>query len=177
MASFCIRVMCVMPPLLQVGFGSGFKCNSAVWKAVRNIHDTEHVEWMHMKNGNLERCWNYVQVQLAASAPLHSPGDVFMYAHYCMVWMQTCVVPAEVMESMIWVPSLALLFTLLRCKVQALSCVRRIAQENVSPSSKYSNKHGQVAAEKESHAHTNGHAEAKPAVQAPVTRSKLRAQH
>ena len=38
------------------------KCNSAVWKAMRNIHDTEHVEWMHMKNGNLERCWNYVQV-------------------------------------------------------------------------------------------------------------------
>ena len=57
-------------PLLQVGFGSGFKCNSAVWKAVRNIHDTEHVEWMHMKNGNLERCWNYVQVLLAASAAL-----------------------------------------------------------------------------------------------------------
>ena len=55
-------------PLLQVGFGSGFKCNSAVWKAVRNIHDTEHVEWMHMKNGNLERCWNYVQVLLAARA-------------------------------------------------------------------------------------------------------------
>jgi len=50
--------------VLQVGFGSGFKCNSAVWKAVRNIHDTEHAEWMHMKNGNLERCWSYVQVWL-----------------------------------------------------------------------------------------------------------------
>lgn len=69
MGPFRIQVTCVMP-LLQVGFGSGFKCNSAVWKAVRNIHDTEHVEWMHMKNGNLERCWNYVQVQLAASALL-----------------------------------------------------------------------------------------------------------
>ena len=54
--------MTVGDAALQVGFGSGFKCNSAVWKAMRNIHDTEHVEWMHMKNGNLERCWNYVQV-------------------------------------------------------------------------------------------------------------------
>ena len=49
--------------MVQVGFGSGFKCNSAVWKAMRNIHDTEHAEWAHMKNGNLERCWNYVQVR------------------------------------------------------------------------------------------------------------------
>ena len=55
--------------VMQVGFGSGFKCNSAVWKAMRNIHDTEHVEWMHMKNGNLERCWNYVQVQPAPLLP------------------------------------------------------------------------------------------------------------
>ena len=34
----------------QVGFGSGFKCNSVVWKAIRNIHDTEHAEWAHMSN-------------------------------------------------------------------------------------------------------------------------------
>ncbi len=48
--------------VLQVGFGSGFKCNSAVWKAVRNIHDTEHNEWAHMEGSNLDRCWKYVQV-------------------------------------------------------------------------------------------------------------------
>ena len=48
--------------MLQVGFGSGFKCNSAVWKAVRNIHDTEHNEWAHMEGSNLDRCWKYVQV-------------------------------------------------------------------------------------------------------------------
>jgi hypothetical protein len=48
---------------VQVGFGSGFKCNSAVWKATRNIHDTRHVAWLHMKNGNLEKAWQYVQVR------------------------------------------------------------------------------------------------------------------
>ena len=48
----------------QVGFGSGFKCNSVVWKAIRNIHDTEHAEWAHMKNpANIDRCWNYIQVR------------------------------------------------------------------------------------------------------------------
>ena len=63
----------------QVGFGSGFKCNSVVWKAIRNIHDTEHAEWAHMSNpANADRCWNYIQVR--CSLPLHpskisgSPG-------------------------------------------------------------------------------------------------------
>lgn len=65
--SFPVSGNDICDAVLQVGFGSGFKCNSAVWKAMRNIHDTEHVEWMHMKNGNLERCWNYVQVHLSAS--------------------------------------------------------------------------------------------------------------
>lgn len=52
----CVAVM-------QVGFGSGFKCNSAVWKATRNIHDTRHAAWAHlMKPGNLEKAWQYVQV-------------------------------------------------------------------------------------------------------------------
>ena len=55
----------------QVGFGSGFKCNSAVWKAVRNIHDTEHSEWAHMEGSNLERCWKYVQVRNRATCQLH----------------------------------------------------------------------------------------------------------
>ena len=29
----------------QIGFGSGFKCNSAVWKALRTIN-TPHPAWM-----------------------------------------------------------------------------------------------------------------------------------
>ena len=49
-------------PFSQVGFGSGFKCNSAVWKATRRIHDQRHSAWAHMKGANLERCWRYVQV-------------------------------------------------------------------------------------------------------------------
>ncbi len=28
----------------QIAFGSGFKCNSAVWRALRTIHD-EHPAW------------------------------------------------------------------------------------------------------------------------------------
>ena len=52
----------------QVGFGSGFKCNSVVWKAIRNIHDTEHAEWAHMRNpANTDRCWNYIQVRCSLS--------------------------------------------------------------------------------------------------------------
>ena len=52
-----------------MGFGSGFKCNSVVWKAIRNIHDTEHAEWAHMSNpANTDRCWNYIQVR--CSLPL-----------------------------------------------------------------------------------------------------------
>ena len=33
---------------VQVGFGSGFKCNSLVWRALRDIHDTQHAAWAHM---------------------------------------------------------------------------------------------------------------------------------
>ena len=33
--------------LWQVGFGSGFKCNSAVWKALRNV-DSKHAAWKHL---------------------------------------------------------------------------------------------------------------------------------
>lgn len=29
----------------QIGFGSGFKCNSAVWRAMRNINE-QHVAWV-----------------------------------------------------------------------------------------------------------------------------------
>ena len=32
---------------LQVGFGSGFKCNSAVWRALRTIN-SQHESWKHL---------------------------------------------------------------------------------------------------------------------------------
>ena len=40
---------------LQVGFGSGFKCNSAVWKALRTIN-SQHDAWKHLsKNASTEQ--------------------------------------------------------------------------------------------------------------------------
>ena len=36
----------------QVGFGSGFKCNSAVWKALRPIKDGTHAAWTHMADAS-----------------------------------------------------------------------------------------------------------------------------
>lgn len=33
----------------QVAFGSGFKCNSAVWRALRPVHDTTHAAWKHVQ--------------------------------------------------------------------------------------------------------------------------------
>jgi len=35
---------------VQVGFGSGFKCNSAIWKALRPVRDV-HPAWAHQANG------------------------------------------------------------------------------------------------------------------------------
>lgn len=39
---------------MQVGFGSGFKCNSLVWRALRDIHDTKHAAWAHMATQNTQ---------------------------------------------------------------------------------------------------------------------------
>jgi 3-ketoacyl-CoA synthase len=36
----------------QVGFGSGFKCNSAVWRAMRPIH-SKHAAWDHLQPENV----------------------------------------------------------------------------------------------------------------------------
>ncbi len=60
----------------QVGFGSGFKCNSAVWKATRNIHDSRHAAWAHLKKaGNLEKAWQYVQVGATPVPQQMLPGQ------------------------------------------------------------------------------------------------------
>eukprot|EP00884_Botryococcus_braunii_P016499 jgi/Botrbrau1/3532/Bobra.341_2s0058.1 len=46
----------------QIGFGSGFKCNSAVWRAVRNIHDKDHLAWKHMEGpGQNLKVWEYLE--------------------------------------------------------------------------------------------------------------------
>ena len=34
----------------QVGFGSGFKCNSAVWRALRDVRDARHAAWVHIQD-------------------------------------------------------------------------------------------------------------------------------
>jgi hypothetical protein len=34
----------------KVGFGSGFKCNSAVWRALRDVKDTRHAAWRHIQD-------------------------------------------------------------------------------------------------------------------------------
>jgi hypothetical protein len=31
--------------VLQLSFGSGFKCAAGYWKALRNIHDVHHAAW------------------------------------------------------------------------------------------------------------------------------------
>jgi hypothetical protein len=46
-------------PTPQVGFGSGFKCNSVVWHALRPIADT-HSAWKHVK-GRENEAVEYLQ--------------------------------------------------------------------------------------------------------------------
>ena len=60
----------------QVGFGSGFKCNSAVWKARRAIRDGRHAAWAHMVNGNLECVWKYLEARSAQRNPIPYPACV-----------------------------------------------------------------------------------------------------
>jgi hypothetical protein len=42
------RVTPAGPAPLQIGFGSGFKCNSAVWRALRPIKEM-HNSWAHIQ--------------------------------------------------------------------------------------------------------------------------------
>lgn len=42
---------CLLAP--QIGFGSGFKCNSAVWRALRNVKQ-EHGAWKHVQGRESE---------------------------------------------------------------------------------------------------------------------------
>ena len=50
------RVFC-----LQVGFGSGFKVNSAVWRALKDIKDSRHVAWETVSQAQVETMWSDLQ--------------------------------------------------------------------------------------------------------------------
>ena len=42
----------------QVGFGSGFKSNSAVWKALRSFKDPSHKAWEHITLLDISDMWD-----------------------------------------------------------------------------------------------------------------------
>ena len=42
---------------LQLGFGSGFKVNSAVWVALRSFKDDRHEAWRHIGPEDTDRMW------------------------------------------------------------------------------------------------------------------------
>lgn len=54
----------------QVGFGSGFKCNSAVWRALRDVKDTRHAAWRHIQD---ESNLNAVPAYLASGGFSQGP--------------------------------------------------------------------------------------------------------
>lgn len=62
----------VAPQRLQVGFGSGFKCNSTVWRALRPIHNERHEAWAHMKTMTTAPMWE----SLKAPVPDKSDSKV-----------------------------------------------------------------------------------------------------
>lgn len=43
---------------VQVGFGSGFKSNSAVWKALRTFKDPAHKAWEHISLMDISDMWD-----------------------------------------------------------------------------------------------------------------------
>lgn len=42
----------------QAGFGSGFKQNSAVWKALRSFREPRHKAWAEVTNDQVEEMWS-----------------------------------------------------------------------------------------------------------------------
>ncbi len=46
---------------LQIGFGSGFKVNSAVWRALRDVKDDSHVAWEAVSPGQVHTMWSDLQ--------------------------------------------------------------------------------------------------------------------
>ncbi|KAK2077855.1 hypothetical protein QBZ16_003723 [Prototheca wickerhamii] len=52
----------------QVAFGSGFKCNSAVWRALRPVHDTTHAAWKHIEGREDEAIRTLLTISEASKA-------------------------------------------------------------------------------------------------------------
>ena len=44
-----------------MGFGSGFKVNSAVWRALRDIKDSNHIAWETISPKQVETMWSDLQ--------------------------------------------------------------------------------------------------------------------
>ena len=49
----------------QVGFGSGFKCNSAVWRALRPISGVQHDAWAHIGATTTAPMWDNLRAPCA----------------------------------------------------------------------------------------------------------------
>ena len=47
--------------MTQVGFGSGFKSNSAVWKALRPLRDNRHKAWAGITQQDTARMWRELE--------------------------------------------------------------------------------------------------------------------
>ena len=47
--------------MYQVGFGSGFKTNSAVWNALRAFKDTSHEAWVHITAEDIQYMWDELE--------------------------------------------------------------------------------------------------------------------
>ena len=58
----------------QVGFGSGFKCNSAVWKALRNV-DSKHPAWKHLAADTTTEQDSKLRVENNTAAETKSTAD------------------------------------------------------------------------------------------------------
>ena len=55
--SSSIILQVILRLALQVGFGSGFKVNSAVWKALRTFKDPSHVAWSCVSSKDVDAMW------------------------------------------------------------------------------------------------------------------------
>lgn len=53
-------------PCVQVGFGSGFKCNSAVWRALRPIKGAKHEAWAHVEREGTQGMWDNLRAPTLA---------------------------------------------------------------------------------------------------------------
>lgn len=59
----------------QIAFGSGFKCNSAVWRALRPIHDKTHSAWKHIEGREEEGMDTLLRLAAAAKVSCQNSID------------------------------------------------------------------------------------------------------